>query len=257
MGVAGAALATFLAALITWITSFVTLWRKEQLLHFSWPGLPRLLANWLELLNIAIPAVGANIMTPLAAAVLTAIVAQSGAAAVAGFGVGARIESVALIVVFALSATLPMFIGQNIGAGKAERSYSALMMGLRFTLIFQAGVYLLLALSSSLIAAIFSSDERVIEVIRTFLLILPLTYGAHGVVILVMVSLNVLHRPKLALLTSLVRLLVLYVPLAFIGFRLADVTGMFIGAALANVIAAGVAYRFIRSVLTQQGIHTL
>lgn len=256
MGVAGAALATVVAALITWVASFLTLWQKENLLRFSWPGLSKLLANWAELLVIAIPAVGANIMTPFAAAALTAIVAQSGAEAVAGFGVGSRIESVALVFVFALSSTLPMFIGQNIGAGKAERAYSALMMGLRFSLIFQGVVYLALIFGSNAIAATFSSDERVMEVIRTFLWILPLTYGAHGVVILVMVSLNVLQRPKLALLVSLLRLLVLYVPLAFIGFIAFDVTGMFIGAALANVIAAGVALKFIRGVLVQQGVYS-
>lgn len=117
MGVAGAALATVLAALITWLVSFFTLWYKENLLQLSWPGMANLLANWRALLAIAIPAVGANIMTPVAAAVLTSIVAQSGAAAVAGFGVGSRIESVVLIFVFALSSTLPMFIGQNLGAG--------------------------------------------------------------------------------------------------------------------------------------------
>lgn len=256
MGVAGAALATVVAALITWMASFLTLWLKEHLLQFSWPGLSNLLANWRELLTIAIPAVGANVMTPFAAAALTAIVAQSGAEAVAGFGVGSRIESVALIFVFALSSTLPMFIGQNLGAGKAERAYTALMMGLRFSLIFQTAVYLALAFGSNAIAGIFSNDERVIEVIRTFLWILPLTYGAQGVVILVMVSLNVMQRPKLALLTSLVRLLVLYVPLAFIGYVAYGVTGLFIGAALANVIAACVAFKFIRNVLAQQGVHS-
>lgn len=256
MGVAGAALATVVAAIITWAISFLTLWIKERLLQFNWPGVSAVFANWRALLKIAIPAVGANIMTPFAAAALTAIVAQSGAEAVAGFGVGTRIESVALICVFALSSTLPMFIGQNIGAGKAERAYEALMMGLRFSLIFQTVVYLLLLLGSNLIAETFSSDERVIEVIRTFLWILPLTYGAQGVVILVMVSLNVLQRPKLALLTSLIRLLVLYVPLAFIGFIAADVKGLFVGAALANIIAAGVAYKFIRGVLAQQRVHS-
>lgn len=254
LGVAGAALATLLSVILTWAISFLTLWRKEHLFEFNWPGLSRLLANWGKLLSIAVPAIGSNIMTPIAAAVLTAIIARSGAEAVAGFGVGSRVESVALILVFALSSVLPMFIGQNIGAGKPQRAYRALLMGLRFSLIFQAVVYLILLLSSQLIAEAFSSDERVIEVIRAFLMILPLTYGAHGVVILVMVSLNVLKRPKLALLTTLVRLLVLYVPLAFVGFQLADVTGMFVGAGLANIIAALVAYALLRSVARQQGL---
>jgi len=253
MGVAGAAFATVLAVVLTWVISFLTLWRKEHLLQLNWPDLSILLANWRRLLTIAIPAVGSNIMTPCAAAALTAIVAQSGAEAVAGFGVGSRVESLALILVFALSSVLPMFIGQNIGAGKPERAYSALMMGLRFSLFFQALVYLLLLFTSDAIAAAFSSDEQVKQVISTFLLILPLTYGAHGVVILAMVSLNVLKRPKLALLITLVRLLVLYVPLAFIGFQVADVTGMFVGAALANIIAAGIAYSLLKNVMHQQG----
>ncbi len=254
MGVPGAALATVLAVVLTWTVSFLTLWRKEKLLLLNWPDFSELWANWRKLLSIAVPAVGSNIMTPCAAAVLTAIIAQSGAEAVAGFGVGSRVESLALILVLALSSVLPMFIGQNIGAGKPERACSALMICLRFSLGFQAVVYLLLLLTSEAIAATFSSDEQVKQVIRTFLLIMPLTYGAHGVVILVMVSLNVLRRPKLALLTTLVRLLLLYVPLAFIGFQIAGVTGMFIGAAFANILAAGVAYSLLRSVMAQQGM---
>ena len=59
-------------------------------------------------------------MTPFAAAIMTALIAGFGAEAVAGFGVGARIETICLMVVFALSATLPMFIGQNLGAGKGS-----------------------------------------------------------------------------------------------------------------------------------------
>ncbi len=257
MGVAGAALATLLAVLLTWFISLLTIWHKEKLLLLCWPGLSALVANWRRLLVIALPAMGSNIMTPVAAAILTAIIAQSGPESVAGFGVGSRIESVALILVFALSSVLPMFIGQNIGAGKPQRAYSALLIGLRFSLFFQAAVYLLLLLGSQFIASAFSSDERVIEVIRAFLLILPLTYGAHGVVILIMVCLNVLKRPKLALLTTLIRLLVLYVPLAFIGFQLAGATGMFVGAGLANIIAALVAYHLLRGVARQQGLLAL
>ena len=56
-----------------------------------------------------------------------------------------------------------------------------------------------------------------IRVINTFIYILPLTYGAHAVVILVMVSLNVLRRPRLALFLIIIRLIALYLPLAYIG----------------------------------------
>ena len=60
-------------------------------------------------------------LTPIAAAILTAIAATYGEEAVAAFGVGSRIESIACLVVLALSMTLPAFISQNFGASKMDR----------------------------------------------------------------------------------------------------------------------------------------
>ena len=94
----------------------------------------------------------------------------------------------------------------------------------------------------------FSSDATVMQVINTFIYILPLTYGAHAVVILVMVSLNVLKRPRLGLFLIIIRLIALYLPLAYIGSLYWGITGLFAGAAIGNVIAGIIAYRVIRRV---------
>jgi len=219
MGIRGAAVATVIAVLITWSSAFYVLGFHEKLLDFSIPKFSHLIPNWRDLMSIGIPSIGANVMTPVAAAVMTAMIARFGSEAVAGFGVGSRIEALSLIVVFALSSTLPMFIGQNIGAGKGERAYLALMGCLRFSLFFQTGVYALLLLFLPYIAEVFSGNMDVIQVIMAYLLILPLTYGAHAIVILTMVSLNVLRRPRTALLITIIRLLLLYLPLAYIGSK--------------------------------------
>ncbi len=254
LGMRGAALATVIAAIMSWLYSLFVLKKHENLLDFSRPELARLLSNWRRLMTIAVPAIGANIMTPLAAAIMTAIIARFGAEAVAGFGVGVRIESFSLIIVFALSSTLPMFIGQNIGAGKAGRAYAALTKCLYFTLILQAGIYLLVLALAAPLADGFSDNAQVIYVIKLFLLILPLTYGAHGLVILIMVSLNVLQRPRMALLISIIRLLCLYLPLAYGLSLVFGLEGLFAGAALGNVIASVIAYRIIKKVCLAQGL---
>src|SRR6056300_426510 len=199
MGIRGAAVATLLAASITLVISFVVLGYYEKLLDFSRPRWLYLWLNWLQILGIGVPAMGANIMTPLAAAIMTAMVARFGDFVVAGFGVGSRVETISLIFVMALSSTLPMFIGQNIGAGRQDRAYAALMGCLKFVLAFQCLIYVLLLVMGDTIAGTFSSNPEVITVITTYLMILPLTYGAHGVVVLIMVSLNVLRRPRTAL----------------------------------------------------------
>ena len=253
-GIRGAALATVLAGLTTWLTAFAVLAVRERLLDFRPPRWTHLKANWRRLMTIGVPAVGANLMTPLAATAMTAIIAAYGAAAVAGFGVGARVESLALIIVFAMSSSLPMFIGQNIGAGKPQRAYRALMGCLKFTVAVQALVYVALVVAAPLIASAFSADPLVRQVIVTFLWVLPLSYGAHGIVILSMVSLNVLQRPRTALALTIIRLVVLYVPLAYAGGKIAGFQGMFVGAALGNVVAAGWTLAIMRGVCRAQGL---
>ena len=248
LGMQGAAIASVAAAATVSVISVYILAVREQLLLFTLPRLRHIRKNWEELLQIAIPATLANVMTPFAAAIMTAMIAGYGAEAVAGFGVGARIETLCLLVIFALSATLPMFIGQNLGASKAERAYRALFGCLKFGIVFQVAVYVLLLILSPYIAPAFSSDATVVQVINTFIYILPLTYGAHAVVILVMVSLNVLKRPRLGLFLIIIRLIALYLPLAYIGSLYWGITGLFAGAAIGNVIAGIIAYRVIRRV---------
>ncbi len=253
LGMKGAAVATVIAAATASLVSVYLLATREKLLLFTMPRLRHIRKNWEELLSIAVPAMLANMMTPIAAAIMTALIAGYGVEAVAGFGVGARIETLCLIVVFALSATLPMFIGQNLGAGTGERAHRALFGCLKFSIGFQIAVYILLITLAPYIAPAFSSDIRVIQVINTFIYILPLTYGAHAVVILVMVSLNVLRRPRLALFLIIIRLIALYLPLAYIGGLYWGITGLFSGAAIGNVIAAVIAYRVIRKVCAAEG----
>ena len=254
LGMPGAALATLIAACITWVCSYYMLAFKEKLLDFRLPSPGKLFENWSKCLSIAIPAIFANIMTPLAAAIMTAMIARHGEASVAGFGVGARIESMSLLITFALSSTLPMFIGQNIGAGRGDRAYQALMMCLRFALIFQIAVYFILLLLAPMISTSFSDNADVIYVIKTYLAILPFSYSAHAVVILVMVSLNVLGRPRMALLATIVRLLLLYLPWAYFGSLIWGITGLFAGAALGNFIAGLVAFKIIKNVCREQGL---
>lgn len=248
MGIRGAAVATLLSASLTLFVSFYMLGFHEKLLDFAAPKWHHLQDNWRQILGIGVPAMGANIMTPMAAAIMTGMVASFGDVVVAGFGVGSRVETISLIFVMALSSTLPMFIGQNLGAGRTDRAFNALMGCLKFVLCFQCVVYLLLLFAGDAIANSFSDDVRVIDVIKTYLLILPLTYGAHGVVVLCMVSLNVMRRPRIALLLTFTRLMVFYIPLAWSGSQIWGLRGLFMGAALGNVFACGFAYLMIRKV---------
>lgn len=188
-------------------------------------------------------------LTPLAMAILTAIMASYGAAAVAAYGVGARIESIACLVVLALSMTLPPFVSQNFGAQRLSRIEEAYRLCISFVMKWQFAVYLVLAVVAPWLAAIFSDDLEVQRLICWFIWILPLGYGLQGIVILTNSSLNALHLPMRALSLSLIRLFVFYVPVAWLGGKLFGVIGIFAGGLSANVLIALTALLVFRRTL--------
>ncbi|MFQ3338249.1 MAG: putative MATE family efflux protein [Colwellia sp.] len=243
MGIQGAAIAT----LISWFfgLGFVLyiLTKKHDLIHTTMLPMKDLITACRHILKIGLPAAGANMLTPIAAAIMTAIVATYGELAVAAFGVGSRLESIACLLVLALSMTLPPFISQNFGAGQLKRVEVAYKISIRFILAWQIVIYILLALSAHWIASIFTKESEVADLIKLFIWMLPLGYGLQGIVILTNSSFNALHKPMTALVLSVVRLFVCYLPLAYLGSVLFGLVGLFAGALLGNILMAMISHR--------------
>ncbi|MDM7860016.1 MATE family efflux transporter [Alteromonas sp. ASW11-36] len=251
MGIQGAAVATAIAwgIGVIWI---LTLLVKRHLM------LPRLL-SFQELrftsggiLKIGLPAAGANMLTPIAGGVLTKIVSGYGAAAVAAWGVGNRLESIASIAVLALSMSLPPFISQNFGAEKLSRVRDAYSIAIRFVLIWQFGVFVVMWLLSPFIAAAFTQDPAVAKLIQLFLLIVPLGYGLQGIVILTNSSFNAMHKPMSALILSVIRLFVFLVPISLVGSLLYDLEGMFWGSVVANLLMGALSFFWFKRQLSRE-----
>lgn len=248
IGIAGAGLASALAWLIAFTVSDYMLGTQERLILRGHLRPRPMFLNWRRLLTVGIPAIVANLTTPLAAAILTALIATYGATAIAGFTVATRIEALCLLVVFALSSTLPMFIGQNLGARRYDRIETALFGTLRFSLLLQALIWLALLPGAQRITPWFSDNPEVSTIANLYLWIVPLSYGGQAITILVMVSLNVLQRPKTALWVTVLRLLLITLPLALLGSYLGGLSGLFTGFAIGNAFAGVIAWRIAKSV---------
>ena len=242
MGMQGAALATLIAWALGLLYILYLLAYKRGLI------LPRLLSmSELKrssggILKIGLPAAGANMLTPIAGGILTAVVAGYGPGAVAAWGVGGRLESIASIVILALSMSLPPFISQNFGANNLSRVSKAYQLCVRFVVIWQLLVFGAFYVLSGVLARTFSTEPEVIGLIQTYLMIVPLGYGVQGIVILTNSSFNAMHLPMSALLMSVLRLFVFFVPISYLGSYLFDLKGMFWAGIVANMLTAAVAY---------------
>jgi len=250
-GMQGAAIATVISVLVSMVIGLYYIAVKESLLIAQLPPFTHFKDNARQLLEIAIPAILANVIVPLTGVLLTVVVAKFGTDAVAGFGVGVRIEAVSLIVIYAMSSTIPMFIGQNLGAQKTDRINQVLSLSFKFVLGFQLAVYATLVLSSGTIAAVFSDQQSVQETIRNFLFIVPISYGLSGIVVLINVSMNVLGKPKTALYINLIKLVGLCFPLALLGAHLFELKGLFASMALANALTFLIAAWLLKRVLRE------
>lgn len=170
-------------------------------------------------------------------------------------GVGNRLESIAIIVPLSLSMTLPPFISQNYGAEKVHRVKDAYLSSMKFVLIWQALVFLLMWLMSSYIAKAFAQDAEVERLIIMFLSIVPLCYGLQGIVILTNSSLNAMHRPMSALILSFLRFFVFFIPVAYVGHLFFGLQGIFWGGVVAYFSMGVVSYlwftRLMRNDLEQ------
>lgn len=236
LGIEGAVIATLLSWVIAGVAVIYVLVKRLKLMTFA-DLLGPSKGYWRSILRVAIPATTTNMMNPLAAFIFTAIAARSGVHAVAGYGVGTRIEGLALVVIMALSSALTPFVGQNFGAGNVERIKAGLRGAILFTVGWEMVMALLLFLGGHWLAGLFTDDEETLKAIVLYLWLVPVGYSFQGIVMLICSTLNALHQPLYGTLISSLRLFGIAVPLGLVGGWLWGTPGLFGAVAVANVLA--------------------
>jgi putative MATE family efflux protein len=247
--IAGAALASLTANLI--MLTFTLIHLATRLRVFANPIVPlaRIAESWRNLLRIGLPAMLTNAIIPIANGIVMAIVATHGVTAVAGFGIAMRIEPVALIPFYALSAVSSPFFGQNIAAGKHDRLVEARRVISRFCLRFGFLLAAALCLVAQPLSAIFTQSMVIREVAVDYIWLVSLSYGAYGLVMSVNAAFNGIGRPLPGVLISTMRVLVVFLPLAFLGHWLFGLPGLFGATAVANLSIGALAYYWLGSQL--------
>ena len=73
----------------------------------------------------------------------------------------------------------------------------------------------------------------------------------QGIIILTNSSLNAMHRPMMALVLSIIRLFVFFVPISVAGSLLFGLKGLFAGNVIANVVMASVSFIVFKRAIAQ------
>jgi putative MATE family efflux protein len=227
------------ASLMSWVPLLVaTLWRLTylKLLSFDKLELHEFICSARRILRVGLPAAATNTVIPVASGIITALLAPFGHQVVAGFGLGSRVESLAMVLFFALSAVMNPFAGQNAGACKLGRVQEAMRVTAWFCALFGAFLAVVLYVGRFWIARQFTGDVAVQNAATMYMALVPLSYGPAGVIAIANAAFNGLNRPLSAVAVSVARTLVVNVPVAWIGGRLFGAQGVFLGICVANVV---------------------
>lgn len=252
MGLNGAATAALASRGALFIGTVYLMHHRLDMLSFNRPDPGELRKSWADILHVGLPAAGTNVVIPVATIVITAMIARYGPDAVAGFGVATRVEAVTLVVFYAMSSIIGPFVGQNMSAGKADRILLALRLCTLFSLGFGVVIAVLLGFGSTWLPSLFSDNPDVTNVSTLFLWIVPVSYGAYGMVMVMNAAFNGMGKPMPAVIVSVSRMVIIYIPLALIGEYKFGIAGIFGAYAIANLVSGIFAYAWARSVIIGQ-----
>src|SRR6267378_515389 len=182
LGVTGAALATFISILVADVLLILYFERSYHYLHFRFAQFRPQTRMWNSLLRIGLPAGAEFILLSIYIIIVYSIIRSFGAAAQAGFGVGARVMQALFLPVVALSFAVAPVVGQNFGGRRADRVRHSIYSALGITSV----TMLLLTIASQFAGAtfirLFSKDAAVIAFGSEYLRIISLNFLAAGIV---------------------------------------------------------------------------
>lgn len=202
--------------------------------------------SWRSIIAVGLPAMAANVIIPLASAIVVAMVATYGTDAVAALGIATRIEPLALIAFYALSGVIGPFFGQNLGAGKVARLQDALHVLTKFSLGFGLVLAVIFGLLGAEIAQLFGGHDEVVTIAALYFWVVPISYGAYGLVMAVNAAFNGMGKPWPAMLISAGRVLYIYLPLAWFAQEWWGMKGIFIATAIANIFIGAWAWLWLK-----------
>ncbi|OAN81788.1 MATE family efflux transporter [Jannaschia sp. EhC01] len=188
--------------------------------------------------SVGAPAAFSNAINPAGMALVTAAVATLGDAAVAGFGAATRVQSITLVVLFALSSGIGPVVGQNWGAEHFERARQAVAQSWAFCVVYGALLGVGLSIAAEPLATTIARDGEAAQYAAQYLRIVGWSLFGYGILVTINAAMNARSKAVYSMGLSLGRIFVVYLPLAWGGVMLFGYEGILAAAVLANALAA-------------------
>lgn len=162
MDVAGAAIATVLAQLVSVIASLAVLRKQSLPISFSLPQCRVFGSELRMILNVGVPIALQEAMVQISFLVINSIINNMGLMPSAGYGVAQKLVSFIMLIPSTTMQSVSAFVAQNVGAGNKERAkkgyITAMLTGCSVgILVFFIGFF-----GGAWLSSLFTGDAEVI-----------------------------------------------------------------------------------------------
>ena len=205
MGIKGIAIAT---VLIQVINMFYMLYKvlQTKLIHFE--NLKYFIPDlrvYKQFLNQGLPA-SLNMLTmAIGSLILTYFVSHYGMFAVAGFGIGYRVEQLMLLPALGLSTAVLALVSNNFGAKRYDRVIEIFTTALKYGFIISTIGIITLTILGEFIISLFDDNPVVVNFGVDFLLVEIWIFYAYVVLFICVSTLQAIKQPQMILYIGLYR----------------------------------------------------
>jgi len=207
LGVAGGGLAVLIyytcgiAVLAGYLWSGRSVLRPSLRTRLTW-------AQCRDILRVGAAASLSTVQTNLTVAMTTALIGHFGAAAIAGYGVGSRLEYLLIPLVFGLGGPLVALVGTSIGAGRHKRALHIAWTGAAIAAGLTEAIGLAAATWPHAWLSLFDSDPEMLAAGTAYLRAVGPAYGLFGLGMALYFASQGAGRLLWPLLAGFIRLLV-------------------------------------------------
>jgi len=237
MGVRGAALATVISQLLSAGLSFYYIVARRSAYRIKFRHLKLSLPILRDIYRVGIPAMLMEVGESVCFVLLTNVLSAFGSVAIAAVGIVFRIIDLAFMPIFGVSQALLPIVGFNFGARLWSRVWRAVKLAsLGLVLLMGVAMVVLEILTPQLIG-IFSDDPELVAIGTPAMRIGMSTLFIWGPMVLFATTFQGLSKGKEALILSLVRQFIIFVPLLYLFSWWWGLYGVWISWPVSDVLA--------------------
>ncbi|MEO0739907.1 MAG: MATE family efflux transporter [Cyanobacteria bacterium J06649_12] len=97
-------------------------------------------------------------------------------------------------------------------------------------------------LSAPFLATLFNPDPTVVTIASQYLWLVPVSYGTAGLMQVTSSAFNAMGKPVPSITITATHMVGCYIPMAYLGGRIAGPLGIFVAASVANLLVGSGAY---------------